>query len=93
MQQFILADPLEFQADLQRKLDKMKHDIIQELSQNIGRKKETPEYLTRNEICTRYRISLVTLHSLTTKMKIPSIKVGKRRLYEAQQIEKYFNEK
>lgn len=40
MQQFILADPMEFQADLQRKLDKMKSDIIYELSQTMDKKKE-----------------------------------------------------
>jgi hypothetical protein len=93
MQQFILADPIEFQADLQRKLDKMKSDIILEISQTFSEKKDDPKYLTRNEICERYRISLVTLHSLTTKLKIPSIKIGKRRLYESTEIEKFFNEK
>lgn len=93
MQQFILTDPGEFQADLQRKLDKMKQDIILELSKAVSRKEEGPKYLTRNEICSRYRISLVTLHTLTDKLKIPSIKVGKRRLYEANEVEKYFTGK
>jgi hypothetical protein len=88
-----MTDPSEFQADLERKLDNFKRDIINEILQTISEKKEEPKYLTRNEICSRYRISLVTLHSLTTKLKIPSIKVGKRRLYESHEIEKYFNRK
>ncbi len=91
MQQLIVADSLEFQADLQRKLDKLKQEIIAEVKNTIDNKKEEPKYLTRFEVSQKYRISLVTLHSLTVKMKLNSIKIGKRRLYEAGQLDRFFN--
>lgn len=90
MQQFIIADQNVFQADLQRKLDKMKNDIIIELSNTLAKRSEEPKYLTRDEVSKKYRISLVTLHTLTVKMKINSLKIGKRRLYEANELERYF---
>lgn len=90
MQQFIVADSIEFQADLQRKLEKLKQEIIAEVNNTLSNKKEESKYLTRREVTEKYRISLVTLHSLTTKMKINSLKIGKRRLYEANEIERFF---
>lgn len=91
MPQLIVADSLEFQAALQNKLDRLKQEIIAELKSTIDNKKEEPKYLTRFEVSQKYRISLVTLHSLTVKMKLNSIKIGKRRLYESAQLDRYFN--
>jgi hypothetical protein len=90
MQQFIVADSVEFQADLQKKLDKMKQEIISELNSSLDKKKPETKYLTRREVTEKYRISLVTLYNLTTKMKLASLKIGARRLYEANELERYF---
>ncbi|HEV8515129.1 MAG TPA: hypothetical protein VGQ59_17730 [Cyclobacteriaceae bacterium] len=91
MQRLIVVDYLEFQAVLESKLNRLKQEIIAELKSIIDNSKEEPKYLTRFEVSQKYRISLVTLHSLTVKMKLNSIKIGKRRLYESGQLDRYFN--
>lgn len=50
------------------------------------------EYLTRADVVKKYKISLVTLHN-HTKLGLPSIKIGKRRLYQAEIIERHFGNK
>jgi hypothetical protein len=47
-------------------------------------------YLTRAEIALRFRISLPTLHK-HTKNGLPSIKIGKRRIYNLQVVEHYLD--
>jgi excisionase family DNA binding protein len=80
--------------DFQRWIREVKQEILLELRKEITVEREhEPEYLTREEMSKKYRISLVTLNSLTVKMKIPSIKVGKRRLFEKKTVENYFNSK
>lgn len=77
--------------DFQRWIREVKQEIILELRKEmILEKKAEPEYLTRKEIAQRYKISLVTLH-MRTVQGMPSIKVGKRRLYNPIEVEKYLN--
>ena len=50
------------------------------------------QYLTRSEVISKYKISMVTLHTHTVN-GLPSIKVGRRRLYDSSVVENYFHKK
>ena len=78
--------------DFQLWLKEVKLEIIQELRKEVlaEKRKKDVQYLTRKEIASKYKISLVTLHQRTLQ-GMPSIKVGKRRLYDPEQVEKYLN--
>lgn len=67
-------------------------ELIPEISKQSSLERKLPEYLTRAEIVKKYHISLVTLHN-HTKQGLPSIKIGKRRLYSCDVIEGHFNKK
>jgi hypothetical protein len=83
-----LPDKTDFQSWIQE----IKAEIIKELKDEMSSKKEIkPVYKTRAEIAREFRISLVTLHE-RTKEGLPSIKIGKRRLYESAAVQKYFAE-
>lgn len=81
MQRIIVVDSAQFQANLQKKLHKLKQYIIFGVEHFDYRKKDQQTYLTRLEVIQKYRISLVTPHTLTVKMKLNRIKIGKRRIY------------
>jgi len=84
----VLPDKENFQLWLKE----VKQEIIREIrSEVIENKKPKVEYKTRSEIANTYRISLVTLNE-RTKEGLPSIKIGKRRLYDPLQVQKYFDE-
>jgi hypothetical protein len=75
--------------DFQRWIAEVKQEIILELRKEmVLRKDSEPKYLTRKEIAAKFKISLVTLHNLTTK-GLPSLKVGKRRVYDYKSVETY----
>lgn len=79
-------------SDFQSWLKDLKQEIIQEIRDEvIAKQKPDVVYRTRSEIAKEFRISLVTLHE-RTKEGCPSIKVGKRRLYNPAEVEKYFIE-
>jgi Helix-turn-helix domain len=79
--------------DFQRWIKEVKQEIILELRKEIVFEREPePEYLTRKEIAERFKISLVTLHHLTVR-GLPSLKVGKRRVYDCKAVEKYLKSK
>lgn len=48
--------------------------------------------LTRHEVASLYRISLPTLHKHTCN-GLPSLKIGKRRLYRSDEVKKYFEKR
>jgi|GEM_PF-1388410 len=78
--------------DIQLWLKEVKQELIREIrSEVIETRKPRIEFKTRAEIAQDYRISLVTLHA-RTKEGLPSVKVGKRRLYDPVQVQKYFDE-
>ena len=79
-------------SDFQKWIEDIKHEIIREIKEEVlAKQKPDVVYKTRNEIAKEFRISLVTLHE-RTKEGCPSIKVGKRRLYNSVEVEKYFIE-
>lgn len=49
------------------------------------------EYLTRDEVCKRLKISKGTLNNRSRSGEIPSHKVGRRVLYKNCEVEKYLN--
>lgn len=64
--------------------------FLGEYRNKFGPKEKPPiNYKTRHEIAKDLRISLVTLHQHTLN-GLPSIKIGKRRLYDPVQVQKYF---
>lgn len=76
--------------DFRMWLMEVKNEMLQEIRREVSEKsKPQLRYITRKEIAIKYKISLVTLHALTTN-GMPSIKVGKRRLYDPDEVEKYF---
>jgi hypothetical protein len=79
--------------DFKKLLKEIKLEIIKEAKAFEGRNKPTQEYLTRKELCIKYRISLPTLNKLTMLQGLPSIKIGKRRLYSSSAADEYFNTK
>lgn len=85
---FVLPEKSDFQSWLQE----IKLEIIKELrSEVVATKQPEVVYKTRAEIAKEFRISLVTLHE-RTKEGLPSIKVGKRRLYNPAEVKRYFQE-
>lgn len=90
MQQFNLVLPEK--SDFHSWLQEIKQEIIKEIREEVTATK-TPKavYKTRTEIAKEFRISLVTLHE-RTKEGLPSIKVGKRRLYNPEEVKKYFQQ-
>jgi hypothetical protein len=88
MQQLNLVYPDK--EDFQLWLKEIKQDIIREIrSEVLPKEKPRVQYKTRSEIAKDLRISLVTLHNHTVN-GLPSVKIGKRRLYDPVQVEKYF---
>lgn len=89
MQQLNFALPDK--DDFQRWLKEIKQEIIIELKKEMNSDKKTERhYLTRAQMAERFQISLVSLHHRTTQ-GLPSIKIGKRRLYDPVEVEKYLN--
>ncbi|HEY0652244.1 MAG TPA: hypothetical protein VGD65_03910 [Chryseosolibacter sp.] len=79
-------------SDFQAWLQDLKQEIISEIKNEVlAKQKPNVVYKTRSEIAKEFRISLVTLHE-RTKEGCPSIKIGKRRLYNPVEVEKYFIE-
>lgn len=90
MQQLNLNYPDK--EDFRLWFNEAKREILDEVLQVVSSKlKPSVEYKTRQEICEKYHISLVTLHE-RTKEGLPSFKIGKRRLYNPVEVEKYLNE-
>ena len=90
MQQLNLSYPDK--EDFKLWFNEAKKEILDEVMQVVSSKIKPPiEYKTRQEICEKYHISLVTLHE-RTKEGLPSLKIGKRRLYNFAEVEKYLDE-
>lgn len=49
------------------------------------------EYLTRDEVCKRLKISKGTLNNRSRSGEIPSHKVGRRVLYKNCEVQEYIN--
>lgn len=49
------------------------------------------EYLTRDEVCKRLKISKGTLNNRSRSGELPSHKVGRRVLYKNCEVEEYLN--
>ncbi|MCA6381195.1 MAG: helix-turn-helix domain-containing protein [Cytophagales bacterium] len=80
------------QNDVKSLLKEVKLELLKEVQALEISKEPKVEYLTRQEIANKYRISLPTLHKHTTS-GLPSIKIGKRRIYDPVEVAKYFKEK
>jgi len=80
------------EEEISRLIKDAVRELIPELKRQQVLEKPSPKYLTRQEVVEIYHISLVTLHN-HTKLGLPSIKIGKRRLYSCEVIEKHFGNK
>jgi hypothetical protein len=90
MQQLNLSLPEK--SDFRSWLNEVKQELIAEIKNElVAKQKPEVVYKTRAEIAREFRISLVTLHE-RTKEGLPSIKVGKRRLYNPLEVQKYFEQ-
>lgn len=68
-------------------------EILQDFRKEINSDQNPHfEYKTRKEIAEQYHISLVTLAKLT-KSGLPSVKMGKRRLYRPIDVYNYLHKK
>ncbi len=64
------------------------NDLLKQLIEKLPPKtQEEPDYLTRTEAAIKLRMSLPTLNKHTKSGLIPSIKIGKKRLYRRSEIE------
>lgn len=88
MQQLLIVDRNDLRSMLEEIAEKLrKSDITKESAS----KKETAKrkvYLTRREVSKMLNISLVTLGK-RQREGLPSIVIGKRRLYDLEAVEKY----
>lgn len=80
------------QNDVKSLLKEVKLELLKEVQALEISKEAKVEYMTRQEIANKYRISLPTLHKHTV-CGLPSIRIGKRRLYNPIEVTKYFEAK
>lgn len=71
-------------------LNEVKQELIHEIKREVltNKEQDSRQYMTRAEIAKKYRISLVSLGK-RDKEGLPSIKMGKRRLYDPQLVEAF----
>lgn len=67
------------------KLDRM-NDLLESMARNRTGA-TVADYLTREEVATRYRISLVTLNEWTKSGKVQSYRICRRVLYKSDEID------
>lgn len=85
MQQLITTfDPSEFKELLTATITEVLRPVLHQIQNPAPPEKE---FLTRHETAQRLNISLGTLHSLTTRQKIESHKIGRRILYTPESIQ------
>ncbi|MEQ8239012.1 MAG: helix-turn-helix domain-containing protein [Cyclobacteriaceae bacterium] len=48
------------------------------------------EKLTRKEVCSRFKISLGTVHSLMRSGDLPFAKIGRKTIFEAEEVQAFF---
>lgn len=93
MQQMVILDQDDLRSMVREIFTKdIKPDILAVVSKRNENEKEAKKLMTRAELSKHYRISLVTLGK-HDRSGMPSIKIGKRRLYELEKVEQYFREK
>ncbi|MGV3540958.1 MAG: helix-turn-helix domain-containing protein [Rufibacter sp.] len=81
MQQILLNG-----LSLETLLTQIERLIEEKLTKTSPEKAIGPEYITRQELCLRLKVSLVTLHSWTKKGILKSYKIGNRVLYKSSEI-------
>lgn len=64
---------------------------LERFSDLFKKSDSTLEYLTRDEVCKRLKISKGTLNNRSRSGELPSHKVGRRVLYKNCEVEKYLN--
>ncbi len=68
-------------------------ELLQDFRKEINSEQNPHyEYKTRKDIALQYKISLVTLNKLT-RDGLPSVKMGKRRLYRPIDVYNYLHKK
>ncbi len=80
------------QSELVSLLQEIKLKVLKEAQPSNDSLFPKRDYLTRSELAHQYRISLPTVHK-HIRCGLPSIKIGKRRLFSASAVAKYFEEK
>lgn len=66
-----------------------KREIESQLSDEEAQRLAEGLFLTREEVCEKLSICLATLWKLTTKKKIPSIRIGRSIRYPKIAVEEY----
>jgi hypothetical protein len=62
--------------------------VAEAISKQQQKTEEEPQYLTRNEIASMFRVTLVTLWGWNKKGLLRPHKIGNRVLYEKTEVEK-----
>lgn len=64
---------------------------LERFSDLFKKSESDSEYLTREEVCKRLKISKGTLNNRSRGEEIPSLKVGRRVLYRNCEVQEYIN--
>lgn len=87
MTNVVLLSEDQFNEMTDNFITRMKEEIIPIINSVITNKNtEAQELVTRKEVCILLRISEPTLWVLTKSGKLPFIKIGRRVLFDRQQI-------
>lgn len=66
---------------------------MERLKDSFSKPAMSENYLTRDEVAKKLKISKGTLNNWTKEEKIPSHKINRRVLFKESEVEKFINEK
>jgi len=86
-----------FQLPTEEDFHKLFQKVIESALEKLQKKEpashiQLPDYMTRSETAVKCRMSLPTLNK-HTKSGLPSVKIGKLRLYDPVKVKEYFDRK
>jgi len=54
---------------------------------------EFPDFMTATEVCALFRVSMPTVRHWVAHKKIPSYKIGRKRLFDRRDLLRYIEER
>jgi len=88
-------DPIILHSTSLKEFQEMIGEIVEEKLRQLKQDqpiKTSGDYVTRQMVCDRLRISLATLHSYTKSGILKGYRIGGRVLYRSDEIEQAVNE-